>query len=512
MNMEYANSDDYGNALISVVWRVKKDYPRKLVFALIEYYPTDYRLFHESDEISLSYKMNKNNKGRIYFIRKKITVADANCIFKEVSKNNQIPMLWENKENKINCSETIMFPKMSSHTITSQEYSKDVLPFIPDHWNICKLKHFIPTHEDNELKEIFSYENTVNWFNNLLYWNIYDYTSFIGSVHFLYPNPIIRNVDMNLSKNENGEEYVNIRVVPYAEKKINDLKVITAEKSELGLSNVKESVLSIHNCIPLTVPFAKFATAIFNKDNELLYYTNFGNFIRKIITDIDVFEEIRKTIVPVTNEEYMVNTYSHASRQVIGDDDNDEYEEIGERITVNTRQLRLDRNINEKFFTNNDSQRAREYVRNIIGSARECVTVIDPYFDTVACFDYLLAIKQKNARINIIMSKPGGNYKSSIDGYEEGKIPKIKEELPIELKKISEKTGKKQIYLYIMKGAEAIVHDRFLIIDDEVWLSGNSLNHLGERYSMIVKLKNPHPIIEFAQKIMNDREITDEVI
>ena len=70
MNMEYANSDDYGNALISVVWRVKKDYPRKLVFALIEYYPTDYRLFHESDEISLSYKMNKNNKGRIYFIRK----------------------------------------------------------------------------------------------------------------------------------------------------------------------------------------------------------------------------------------------------------------------------------------------------------------------------------------------------------------------------------------------------------------------------------------------------------
>ena len=40
------------------------------------------------------------------------------------------------------------------------------------------------------------------------------------------------------------------------------------------------------------------------------------------------------------------------------------------------------------------------------------------------------------------------------------------------------------------------VHDRFLVIDGNVWFSGNSLNRIGERAGMIVKLPDPEPVVE----------------
>ena len=39
------------------------------------------------------------------------------------------------------------------------------------------------------------------------------------------------------------------------------------------------------------------------------------------------------------------------------------------------------------------------------------------------------------------------------------------------------------------------MHDRFLIVDGTVWLSGNSLHTLGERAGVIVRLPDPTPII-----------------
>jgi len=39
------------------------------------------------------------------------------------------------------------------------------------------------------------------------------------------------------------------------------------------------------------------------------------------------------------------------------------------------------------------------------------------------------------------------------------------------------------------------IHDRFFVVDESVWLTGNSLNTIGERASMIVRLADPTSII-----------------
>ena len=46
-----------------------------------------------------------------------------------------------------------------------------------------------------------------------------------------------------------------------------------------------------------------------------------------------------------------------------------------------------------------------------------------------------------------------------------------------------------------------LIHDRFLAIDDQVWFSGNSLNNIGKRTSMIIKLANPDEVLDLIDDL-----------
>lgn len=57
-----------------------------------------------------------------------------------------------------------------------------------------------------------------------------------------------------------------------------------------------------------------------------------------------------------------------------------------------------------------------------------------------------------------------------------------------------------------MTGDKPLIHDRFLIIDDEVWFSGNSLNDIGNRLSMLIRLPNPGEILDVLKELESKPE------
>jgi len=54
----------------------------------------------------------------------------------------------------------------------------------------------------------------------------------------------------------------------------------------------------------------------------------------------------------------------------------------------------------------------------------------------------------------------------------------------------------------VMTGDKPEIHDRFLVVDDTVWFSGNSLNNIGERAGVMIKLPDPEPVIESLSAII----------
>jgi hypothetical protein len=54
----------------------------------------------------------------------------------------------------------------------------------------------------------------------------------------------------------------------------------------------------------------------------------------------------------------------------------------------------------------------------------------------------------------------------------------------------------------VMPGKDKpVIHDRYLIVDGEVWHCGPSLNELGERLGVIVRLPDPLSVRRFVSKI-----------
>ena len=51
-----------------------------------------------------------------------------------------------------------------------------------------------------------------------------------------------------------------------------------------------------------------------------------------------------------------------------------------------------------------------------------------------------------------------------------------------------------------------VFHDRFLIIDDQVWFSGNSLNKIGSRASMLIRLPNPYELLDYLDELKTNKD------
>ena len=58
----------------------------------------------------------------------------------------------------------------------------------------------------------------------------------------------------------------------------------------------------------------------------------------------------------------------------------------------------------------------------------------------------------------------------------------------------------------VMKGRKSPLHDRFLVADGRVWLSGNSLNAIGRRASVMIELPNPQEIMGHIAPLMDQAE------
>jgi hypothetical protein len=56
-------------------------------------------------------------------------------------------------------------------------------------------------------------------------------------------------------------------------------------------------------------------------------------------------------------------------------------------------------------------------------------------------------------------------------------------------------------------GRRAPIHDRFVVIDDRVWLVGSSLSELGARGTVVVQLQDPAPVLALIQQVWDTEAI-----
>lgn len=139
-------------------------------------------------------------------------------------------------------------------------------------------------------------------------------------------------------------------------------------------------------------------------------------------------------------------------------------------------------------------------IRRILDSARKRIMICDVYFDEKALELYVLPVKLQGIEIKILSSKEGlskddkrQKLQTGINEFNDKKIANVK--------------------CRLLKGEKPILHDRFIISDDNVWMLGCSLNEFSVRATSLIRVPKEYrkKIIERAEDWWSNIEFSEEI-
>lgn len=163
-------------------------------------------------------------------------------------------------------------------------------------------------------------------------------------------------------------------------------------------------------------------------------------------------------------KEYLIKGYSLSSNRALVTNEN--YIQLINDVNSLKRDVSDIKEIVDKKISNSviiyegNFYNGYSFINNLIKEANESVVVIDGYADN-SLFDFFIDSK-KNIKKTIICHKADRLSKTITKRFEEE-------------------------YGEIIIKEDKSYHDRFLIIDDEIYLVGTSLNSIGSKTSCIIK-------------------------
>lgn len=502
---------DYKFAVMNMVWSVQfkdgKNF-RKLIFMSIEFYPNECKDFFESDERSTR---AKKANVRLFHRRIKLTSEQALELYIKSDKEHAVRMAWDESVTDKDGSEKIIklpvheqVPDWPYFSVCKQSVEY-LCPFVPASWGVCRLHHKIPVATDSFLTNLCQTDEIIQWLRMCLKWNIHEYPELIGSMHIILPNPIYRSLEWKLVPTDgvHPSEEVFGHIFFREDKNIcTGLELWTIERSAVGYLNVNKTIIKNPDIFVRTIGRVKeYAYLVFSEEYGLLDYGGFFSFMQSMHFSTAFKDKVR--VVEIKEKKsvtkYDVQLDDNVSTSVVGD------EWVPSRalkkLSYRKRKLfnqKQAEELEQHIFRRNDKLQAAEYIRGIFGKSKKRVIVVDPYFSTIDLYKFILSVSKAEVKIDIITSH--NILREKIGNGSRGM------QLILELQNLKNKQFKNMLQIFVMKGKSPAIHDRFLIIDDIAYFSGNSLNHIGERTSMMLRVPNPDEIINLVDEITNNKQ------
>jgi hypothetical protein len=359
-----------------------------------------------------------------------------------------------------------------------------------------------------------------------LHINLRGYPEYLGSVALVVPDPIIKQIDNFLIPASNGHgERIFYRFVPRPKQTLDGLKIAMFDEQSYLLSNFETMDIPADGILEIDKGscLGRYGYVITHPVHGVLVHHPPAGFMRTMHSNISIVNQVRKVNVPIgessksSQTEYSVHRTQNVQSRVIGDEPT--VPNVNVRVGVAARQREKAANAaryDQHWFGDGKREEAMAFVRTRVGRARNLILVADPYFGVLQIPQYLLAITSDTVKVKILTSRLAfeGGYTPE-DGQEGDAFPVATTPLVEKLNQFSEeiervkKEGNADVEVMVLLGKSPVLHDRFLVVDDDVWFLGNSLNTLGERASMIIKLPNPDEVLLELEKMLKQANTFD---
>ncbi len=420
--------------------------------------------------------------------------------------------------------ETLPFPQMK----IPLQNSPDVPPYLAG-WQAESRIHECLAADPYSLVTTFGdkdrQKRVADWLKEFFFFDLCDYPEYWGGAVLIAPNPLFRAIEWYLKNNpENkSEESVVCRLHPRKGKDLTGLEITCMER-ESG------HVIAL----PYQEPGISFDFGHFLEDTAaivkcpqrgFLYRNDFTSWIRSIHANIQMmgnsyqFEVVDKE---TKKTEQILVTPTTSVPSIVGDPND---LSPTRKEAFRRKQRRDGEKMDQRWFDGEEGrEKAKEKVRSILKTSRFATLIVDPYFGAYELGHYGLANGDWKVEVRILTSAEFlRKIRKGTAALNYSQLAKLWECIKSKFTKnakvideegdalwnfqefLTEKLGFKgksdfPVEIRVMPGESPPVHDRFISVDNRVWLLGSSLNEFGKRGTMLLQLPDPDPVRENLER------------
>jgi hypothetical protein len=484
-------------AVIHLAWW-RSNEARRLIFGWVEIMPT---CFPRINGHPFRSPKGRSPAPSLYVARFPMSAAEAESWF-EAAANGDLRLPGHPEKQTSGDGQPLIGPPFRLEPANGSRSSARDLPFLPLEHGVMLAHGLFSRIEDPVFASELAQHPHAEWLRHNMFVDLADHPEFLGSLIMVRHPPVVRDVRRRLGlKGDREVELIHVRRWP--ETDLTGYKIIALEKRTLGLSIPRE--LSVEHAVTeldWNGPPDRTALAITHPSDGLAWWSEPGNYVRSVQMNLDLVHATRRIVQSIDSKGKVGDYYDVGWRgsgytppaSVIGEEpDGQTPSNRAWRGEIRRNQRRIATSLGLTWFDN--AAAAQTAVRQIIGRARRSFTVIDPYFGPEQVRDFAMAVTAGNVSIRIVTSeeclcrKPNGGDEA---------VFSVMEKALVDFGNLGWATPE----VLVMPGRRAPLHDRFLIADDRLWLSGNSLNAIGTRASVLIELPDPQEVLGHLTPIL----------
>lgn len=458
------------------------------VFSVIELIPNDlleYSIPTEDWHLGKIIRSSFASSKELYSIHLVVnnfnTVEEALDLFSDPFKNHKIEEIDNHYFNSSFIQEpTGELPIVLPSNIYSEDSISAVIPK-------RQSGSFVWSKIDNErmVEELFrnsSLEKETRSMSQLtkdwLGFDIWLYPEHLGNMYLTAPNPYFRDLDTTLSNSPTGIFY-RFKMRKGVKEDLK-MRVIDTHGDHITMDKtfaIKDSIGIIE--LPHEPQLVEFR--IYNDADDLIAVQGPYTYLKSIEMDMQI-KQADFYVNYSDGKDFMVEKFSKGNSIKIGKTTkfNPAYyfknAENGRKHIKNksNKDFAFFRGSKDEAERNNQRNEAKKFIVELINQAKYRCIICDPYFGVLDLIEFAFRIQNSGADLKIL------NAKEHLDKATANSL----------LEAITEYNKKpfQKINLRVLKGDKSIIHDRFIVSDNNVWFLGTSLNQFGSKATCIARV------------------------
>lgn len=371
--------------------------------------------------------------------------------------------------------------------------------------------------DNTGFEAIVSDKSAIGFLKSRLHFDLSDYSEYLGGLALVVPDPVLRRVQHYLlpAQGAGGPERLVYRLVPRPGQRFDDLKLTVIERRSNLLSRFETVDVPANGLVTVesVLPFDQTGYVITHNVQGVIAYQQPVPFIHAVKISLGVAGRRVRVQVPQTEsprsptDSYEITEYGQEIPINVGEERHDAIVKVVEAEQRRIRRAAAKR-YKQTWFDSGQRDQAVRFLREQFSRARSSVMVADPYLGARQILQFLHAVPRTQIEFTILTSRLAfeSEYAEANDAPRDdtenysGKPAAV----ATEIERLTSFTcslaslrsrGMKGVTALVVKGKAPQLHDRFLVIDDEVMFLGNSLNALGARASLILTVPDSEPIL-----------------